>query len=76
APDHQDVVGVIHLHDLLGEVSATDTAGMHYRPAVVVPDTLPLPNVVRALERGHDEMAIVIDEYGGFVGIVTIEDLA
>ncbi|PRC51604.1 hypothetical protein C6A85_63235, partial [Mycobacterium sp. ITM-2017-0098] len=41
-----------------------------------VPDTLPLPNVVRALERGHDEMAIVIDEYGGFVGIVTIEDLA
>lgn len=76
APDHQDVVGVIHLHDLLGEVADTDTAGEHIRAAVVVPETLPLPNVVRELERGHDEMAIVIDEYGGFAGIVTIEDLA
>ncbi|BBY76477.1 membrane protein [Mycolicibacterium parafortuitum] len=71
-----DVVGIIHLHDLLGEVRPTDRAGDRCRPAVVVPETLPLPNVVRELERGDDEMAIVIDEYGGFAGIVTLEDLA
>lgn len=71
-----DVVGVIHLHDLLGDTRTADLAGDRCRPAVIVPETLPLPNVVRELERGDDEMAVVIDEYGGFAGIVTIEDLA
>ncbi|QZT61031.1 hemolysin family protein [Mycolicibacterium austroafricanum] len=74
SPD--DIVGVVELHDLLGPVPATDTAGAHCRSAVVVPETLPLPNVVRELQRAGAEMAIVIDEYGGFAGIVTIEDLA
>jgi CBS domain containing-hemolysin-like protein len=57
-------------------VPVTDTAGAHCRPAVVVPETLPLPNVVRELGQADEEMAIVIDEYGGFAGVVTIEDLA
>ncbi|MGP4055760.1 hemolysin family protein [Mycobacterium sp. 4D054] len=74
SPD--DVVGVIELLDLLGPVPATDTAQAHCRPPVVVPETLPLPNVVRHLQRAGAEMAIVIDEYGGFAGIVTIEDIA
>ncbi|MBB2992315.1 CBS domain containing-hemolysin-like protein [Mycolicibacterium iranicum] len=72
----EDIIGVIHLHDLLGVPSPSGTARTHCRPAVVVPETLPLPNVVRELEQGSDEMAVVIDEYGGFAGIVTIEDLA
>lgn len=76
ASDTDDVLGVIHLHDLLGPVPGTDTAGSHCRPTVVVPETLPLPNVVRELEQAGEEMAIVIDEYGGFAGIVTVEDLA
>ncbi|WP_197374867.1 hemolysin family protein [Mycolicibacterium baixiangningiae] len=71
-----DVIGVIDLHDLLGPTTRTGTAGAHCRPAVVVPETLPLPNVVRELAQAGDEMAIVIDEYGGFAGIVTVEDLA
>ncbi|MCV7154513.1 hemolysin family protein [Mycolicibacterium pyrenivorans] len=71
-----EVVGVIHLHDLLGSVTPTDTAASRCRPAVVVPETLPLPNVVKTLADADEEMAIVIDEYGGFAGIVTIEDLA
>lgn len=75
-PERDDVIGVIHLHDLLGPVSGDDSAAMHCRPAVIVPETLPLPNVVTALEKADDEMAIVIDEYGGFAGVVTIEDLA
>jgi CBS domain containing-hemolysin-like protein len=75
-PERDDVVGVIHLHDLLGPVPGDDSAAMHCRPAVIVPETLPLPNVVTALHEAGDEMAIVIDEYGGFAGVVTIEDLA
>lgn len=74
-PD-EEIVGVIHLHDLLGGTPGQDTAASHCRPAVIVPETLPLPNVVRALQEAGDEMAIVIDEYGGFAGVVTVEDLA
>ncbi|KWX66291.1 hemolysin family protein [Mycobacterium sp. NAZ190054] len=75
-PRPDDVVGVVELHDLLGSAPVGGTAGMHCRPAVAVPESLPLPNVVRELQRAGGEMAIVIDEYGGFAGIVTIEDLA
>lgn len=74
--DPDDVRGVIHLHDLLDPAARTGTAGTRCRPAVIVPETLSLPNVVRQLDAAGDEMAIVIDEYGGFAGIVTIEDIA
>ncbi len=74
--DPDDIVGVIELHDLLGAVPGGDSAAAHCRPAVVVPETLPLPNLVRTLQQTGGEMAVVIDEYGGFAGVVTIEDLA
>lgn len=71
-----DVLGVIHLPDLLDGTDVSGTAATRCRPAVVVPETLPLPSVVRRLEEAGEEMAVVIDEYGGFAGTVTIEDLA
>lgn len=72
--DHDDLIGVITLHDLL-----TDTSGdarSRCRPAVIVPSSLPLPDVVAQLTEAGQEMALVIDEYGGFDGVVTIEDIA
>jgi CBS domain containing-hemolysin-like protein len=68
-------VGVIHLRDLLDPDTRSGTAETRCRPAVFVPTTLPLPNVVRQLDTNHEEMAVVIDEYGGFAGIVTTEDI-
>ncbi|TDL08529.1 DUF21 domain-containing protein [Mycolicibacterium obuense] len=76
AADHDEVVGVIHLHDLLSLDGPSGTAADHCRQAVVVPETLPLPNVVRSLADSREEMTVVIDEFGGFAGIVTMEDLA
>ncbi|MBF6352180.1 MULTISPECIES: hemolysin family protein [Nocardia] len=70
-----DLQGVIHLHDLLGSDSG-GTVGARLRPAVLVPETLPLPEVVRRLGAQRQEMALVVDEYGGFAGIVTVEDIA
>ncbi|MDX1874995.1 hemolysin family protein [Mycolicibacterium sp. 120266] len=74
SPD--DLVGVVHLHDLLGIDDPSATAGGCCRPAVLVPETLPLPAALRSLTDAHAEMALVIDEYGGFAGVLTIEDLA
>ena len=74
--DAEDIVGIIALHDLLGIALGTDTAAQRCRPAVVVPETMPLPAVVQALADAREEMAVVIDEYGGFAGVLTVEDLA
>ena len=70
-----DLVGVVHLHDLL-DAPASGTAESLCRPAVIVPTTLPLPDVLAQLTEAKEEMALVIDEYGGFAGVVTIEDMA
>ncbi|MGW0246425.1 hemolysin family protein [Nocardia goodfellowii] len=70
-----DLRGVIHLHDLL-DGPPTGTAGERLRPAVLMPDSLPLPEVVAQLSAAEEEMALVVDEYGGFAGIVTVEDIA
>jgi CBS domain containing-hemolysin-like protein len=70
-----DLHGVIHLHDLL-DTEPAGTAGTLCRPPVIVPASLPLPQVLVQLNDAKDEMALVIDEYGGFAGIVTVEDIA
>ncbi|MFE2120230.1 hemolysin family protein [Rhodococcus aetherivorans] len=71
-----DLRGVVHLHDLLALDATTGTAGTVCRPAVIVPTTLPLPEVLARLTEGQEEMALVVDEYGGFAGVVTVEDMA
>ncbi|WP_067537807.1 hemolysin family protein [Nocardia crassostreae] len=72
---NDDLRGVIHLHDLLDGPLA-GTAGDRLRPAVMVPESLPLPEVVARLSAAKEEMALVVDEYGGFAGVVTVEDIA
>jgi magnesium and cobalt exporter, CNNM family len=74
-----DVVGVVCLRDVLAlpeerrdAVRVRDIA----RPAVVVPDSLHLPAVLEALRAADDELAVVVDEYGGFAGVLTVEDIA
>jgi CBS domain containing-hemolysin-like protein len=76
--DHDDqVAGVVHLEDLLA-TDRPDTVVVTtlMRPPVVVPTSMTLPDVLTLLTEGDDQMACVIDEYGGFAGVVTVEDLA
>ena len=70
-----ELLGVVHLHDLL-EDTHIGTARSVCRPAVIVPTTLPLPAVLAQLTNAKEEMALVIDEYGGFAGVLTVEDMA
>jgi CBS domain containing-hemolysin-like protein len=75
-----DVVGVICLRDVLALEGRADLADLRVidvaRPPVLVPVSLPLPTVLDRLRAADDEFAVVVDEYGGLAGVVTVEDIA
>lgn len=69
------VVGVVHLSDLLraeDDVTLTDLM----RPPLVVPTRMSLPVALEEFSGTSNELAVVLDEYGGYVGVITLEDLA
>ncbi|WP_432510463.1 hemolysin family protein [Kineococcus sp. SYSU DK001] len=72
-----DVLGVVHLADLL---TTTEPDSAHVtrvmRPPLVVSTFTTLPDVLRQLGETKNQLACVVDEYGGFAGVVTVEDLA
>ncbi|HET6985713.1 MAG TPA: hemolysin family protein, partial [Kribbella sp.] len=74
-----EIVGVVGVGDVV-EVEPADrsyvTVGSLASPPVVVPSTLPLPGVLERLRTTRRQLAIVVDEYGGFAGIVSLEDIA
>ncbi|TDC33563.1 HlyC/CorC family transporter [Micromonospora sp. 15K316] len=74
-----DLVGVVGIADVLGVPSherATTLVGSVAGPPLLVPETLPLPTVLDRLRSGHRQLACVVDEYGGFAGVITLEDIA
>ena len=68
------IAGIVHAFDLL---SADPNASLRslIRPAYYVPETKLVDDLLQEMQRGRIHMAIVVDEYGGVVGIVTVEDL-
>jgi CBS domain containing-hemolysin-like protein len=73
-----NVTGIAFAHDLL-QISDTDahskTVAAIQRPASFVPETKKVNELLREMQREKQHMRIVIDEYGGVAGRVTIEDL-
>jgi CBS domain containing-hemolysin-like protein len=77
--DDDAPVGVVHLADVLahgasGQGSATVASVM--RPPTVIPTLMSLPDALAQLASSRNQLACVIDEYGGFAGVLTLEDLA
>ncbi|MBK3466236.1 MULTISPECIES: hemolysin family protein [unclassified Pseudomonas] len=77
--DDDAPVGVVHLADVLARLStgnSNETVASLMRPAKVLPTLMLLPDALDQLVQTADQLACVIDEYGGFAGVLTIEDLA
>jgi CBS domain containing-hemolysin-like protein len=90
-----DIVGVVHLKDLVAAeqqdapaggprgVTGRDphdgpndgAVGEVMRPATFVPDSKLLTGLLKEMQVSHNHMAVVVDEYGGTAGLLTIEDI-
>jgi len=75
-----NVVGILHVKDLIRHVAARGYDGFFLealmrKPPVFVPATQSASSVLRDMRVGRQHLAVVIDEFGGMSGIVTLEDL-
>ncbi|ODR24727.1 hemolysin family protein [Mycolicibacterium porcinum] len=76
-----DIVGVVYLKDLVQQTYYSTNGGRDtnvaqvMRPAVFVPDSKPLDELLNEMQRDRNHMALLVDEYGAIAGLVTIEDV-
>src|SRR5205085_1775647 len=72
-----NIAGFVFIKDLvlLGATEDNRAIAPLVRPAVVVPETKRVPELLKQFQRQQTQCAIVVDEYGGTAGLVTIEDL-
>ncbi|MEO1619713.1 MAG: hemolysin family protein [Cyanobacteria bacterium J06632_3] len=75
-----DILGIIHFHDLArplsqGTLSPETLIAPWITPVRVVPELLPLNELLSQMQQSAREMVIVVDEYGGTAGLVTFRDL-
>jgi CBS domain containing-hemolysin-like protein len=74
-----EILGIIAISDIIGvppAARATVPVSSLLREAIMVPSSLRLPVVLERLRSGRAQMACVVDEFGGFAGIITLEDIA
>ena len=73
-----DVVGIAYTKDTIGAVRKSQGAepvGRHLRPAHFVPETKKVSDLMREMQADKFHQAVVVNEYGGTAGLVTLEDL-
>lgn len=79
--DLDDIIGILLVKDLLPLISRPeserDSFDLHsvVRPATFIPESKRLNSLLKEFRDTHSHMAIVVDEYGGTAGIITIEDI-
>ena len=75
--DLDHIIGFVHIKDLFRQVYL----GWHIelrkllKPALFVPESMPLDRLLELFQEQHNQLAVVLDEYGGTEGMVTLEDV-
>ncbi|GLZ33981.1 membrane protein [Lentzea sp. NBRC 105346] len=74
-----DILGVVNMKDLVRSALSDDEApkcvGELMGPVTFIPDSKPIADLLREMQLSRKHMAIVVDEYGGTAGVLTIEDI-
>ncbi|MEY4497040.1 MAG: hypothetical protein RLZZ364_345 [Actinomycetota bacterium] len=79
--DLDNIIGIAYVKDLAKraldhhEAETTEKVEQHMRPPVFVPENKEAADLLRDMQRNQIHLAIVVDEYGGTAGIITIEDI-
>ena len=78
--NRDDILGILHTKDLLPELAREPEKRVEpwtklLRQPIFVPETKPVDALLQELQRGRTHMVVVLDEYGGVSGLVTIEDV-
>ncbi len=73
-----NIEGVIYVRDLLqawADGKEDETIASHLRSAYFVPETKSAADLLKSMQMNHVQIAVVVDEYGGIAGLVTVEDI-
>lgn len=79
--DQDNVIGILHAKDILKSVSKSDGDISTLNPKKIareawfVPETTPVVSQLRAFQHKREHFALVVDEYGSLMGVVTLEDI-
>jgi CBS domain containing-hemolysin-like protein len=79
--DLDNIIGIAYVKDLAKraldhhEAETTEKVEQHMRPPVFVPENKKAADLLRDMQRDQIHLAVVVDEYGGTAGIITIEDI-
>ena len=79
--DIDDIVGVIYMKDVAqrvfehGEAQTTERVDSLMRPVLMSPDSKQVDDLLREMQQSRTHITVLIDEYGGTAGLVTIEDI-
>lgn len=75
--DKDDIIGFLHIKDLLRSLYTGHKPNLRSlaRKTLVVPETMDVTMLLKMMQRERSQLAIVVDEYGGTAGMVTIEDI-
>lgn len=78
--DPDSVIGIAYIKDLVNLSYRDDDfderpVGSHVRDATFVPDTKDILPLLSEMQTAHEQIVIVVDEYGGTAGIITVEDI-
>jgi CBS domain containing-hemolysin-like protein len=77
--DKDHIVGLLNMKEILTEIVMKDVQSIHLkdyiRPIIQVVETVSIHDLLLKMQRERIQMAILVDEYGGTAGIVTIEDI-
>ncbi|MFD2624223.1 hemolysin family protein [Salibacterium salarium] len=78
--DKDHIIGLIHAKEILGDVALSTTKNpfdlsSYIRPVIQIIESTPIPELLVKMQSEQTHMAVLLDEYGGTAGIVTVEDI-
>jgi CBS domain containing-hemolysin-like protein len=73
--DKDNIIGYVHIKELLNPKGTISDLRQVLRPLTTVPDSMSISQLLAIMQRKRHQMALLIDEYGGTSGLVTVEDI-